>query len=605
MQLAEQRLEALADVNDKVEKDHEARVEALMALQKDAIDELRMIAEMRQEMRSISLGREKLSMQLKALREVRMPEDVGQLASDLLATTHAIDSAEQALALAEAELARSEASRAALGDQGELQQLQTLHRSRDDLDRDLCAAKDTTEAAREKADGHEAALELATAVVSAARETLEAARRTHAAHELRGHLVAGESCPVCSQIVSDPPQGEKLSTLADLENAEQQAIEHRDTADKQHRESASELAGAITLERQFEAKLKEIHDGLEGAISLSEILEQLDQIAGADQAQREAKQRQAKSSQALIAAQRDRQDIAERERAAWTAYHSARNAVPDLTPPSPPKDDLTDSWVELQKWATQTIPEISEKDENLRREVEQLGDDIEARLNRLGERFEDQRVTFDDDPVRSLVEAVTQATVALEEVRRKIEEKNRLGVEIKTTQSEVDVAEALARHLRADGFERWLLHEAFGRLASSASNLLMELSNGQYAFRHNERLEFEVMDHANAGEARSARTLSGGETFLASLSLALALADEVADFATEGTAQLESIFLDEGFGTLDPDALDVVATAIEELGARGRMVGVVTHVADLAQRIPVQFKVSKASGSAAVERVET
>ena len=144
-----------------------------------------------------------------------------------------------------------------------------------------------------------------------------------------------------------------------------------------------------------------------------------------------------------------------------------------------------------------------------------------------------------------------------------------------------------------------------GRLSSSASKLLLELSNGQYAFRHNERLEFEVIDHANAGEARSARTLSGGETFLASLSLALALADEVADLATEGTARLESIFLDEGFGTLDPDTLDVVATAIEELGARGRMVGVVTHVAALAERIPVQFKVAKASGSASVQRVDT
>ena len=170
---------------------------------------------------------------------------------------------------------------------------------------------------------------------------------------------------------------------------------------------------------------------------------------------------------------------------------------------------------------------------------------------------------------------------------------------------EVDVAETLAVHLRANGFERWLLNEAFGRLATRASKLLLELSSGQYAFGHNEKLEFEVVDHANAGEARSAKTLSGGETFLASLSLALALADEVADLATEGTARLESIFLDEGFGTLDPDTLDIVATAIEELGARGRMVGVVTHVPDLAQRIPVQFKVSKASGSASVERIET
>ena len=604
MNVAEQHLEALADVNDEVEKDHEARVEALTALQNDAIDELQVIDDKRQEMRTVSLGREKLSMQLKALREVRMPDDVQQLASDLLATTQAVDGAEQALEQVAAELARAEASRAALGDQGELEQLQALYRSRDELDCDLKAAKDKTEAAREKADEHEAALNVATTAVSAARERLEAARRTHAAHELRGHLVAGESCPVCGQTVADPPKGETLVALVDLEKAEQQAIAHRDAADRHHRQSAEQLAGATVLEGQVETRLEETCDRLAEALPLTEVLEQLDQIAGADQAQRETKQRQADSTQALIDAQRNRQDITELERSAWTEYHSARNGVPDLTPPSPPKDDLSDSWVELQKWAAKTIPEVSEKDENLRREVGQLGDDLESRRNRLAARFEDEGVAFDDDPLRSLIEAVTQTNVALEDVRRKLEEKKRLRAEIKTTQSEVDIAETLARHLRADGFERWLLHEAFGRLANSASNLLMELSNGQYAFRHNERLEFEVMDHANAGEARSARTLSGGETFLASLSLALALADEVADFATDGTAQLESIFLDEGFGTLDPDALDVVATAIEELGARGRMVGVVTHVPDLAQRIPVQFKVSKTSGSAAVERVE-
>ena len=66
--------------------------------------------------------------------------------------------------------------------------------------------------------------------------------------------------------------------------------------------------------------------------------------------------------------------------------------------------------------------------------------------------------------------------------------------------------------------------------------------------------------------------------------------------AAGGAARLESIFLDEGFGTLDPDTLDVVAAAIEELGARGRMVGVVTHVRELAERLPVRFEVRKVGG---------
>ena len=97
---------------------------------------------------------------------------------------------------------------------------------------------------------------------------------------------------------------------------------------------------------------------------------------------------------------------------------------------------------------------------------------------------------------------------------------------------------------------------------------LRELSGGQFCLVLDDR-NFAVRDHTNADELRSARTLSGGETFLASLSLALALADATAELSPEGAPTIESIFLDEGFGTLDPQTLDTVATAIEELGASG------------------------------------
>ena len=71
-----------------------------------------------------------------------------------------------------------------------------------------------------------------------------------------------------------------------------------------------------------------------------------------------------------------------------------------------------------------------------------------------------------------------------------------------------------------------------------------------------------------------------------------------------GTARLESVFLDEGFGTLDAETLDTVAAVIHELGADGRTVGLITHVSDLANQIPVRFEVSKQAGGATVTRVE-
>ena len=100
-------------------------------------------------------------------------------------------------------------------------------------------------------------------------------------------------------------------------------------------------------------------------------------------------------------------------------------------------------------------------------------------------------------------------------------------------------------------------------------------------------------------QIRPAKTLSGGESFLASLSLALGLADVV---ATEtGGALLDTLFVDEGFGMLDADALDQVMDTLDELRAGGRVVGVVSHVEELRQRIPVRLRVRKARTGSTLE----
>ncbi|MEA3215205.1 MAG: hypothetical protein QOJ19_1361, partial [Acidimicrobiia bacterium] len=166
------------------------------------------------------------------------------------------------------------------------------------------------------------------------------------------------------------------------------------------------------------------------------------------------------------------------------------------------------------------------------------------------------------------------------------------------------VATTLAGQLRANAFQKWLLDEALIRLVDGASEILHQLSVGAYTLTLDRRSgNFAVVDHQNADTVRSVRTLSGGETFLASLALALSLADQVVELAAGGSAHLESIFLDEGFGTLDPETLDTVAAAIEELGSRGRMVGLVSHVRDLAERLPIRFEVRKGPTTATVERV--
>jgi exonuclease SbcC len=146
-----------------------------------------------------------------------------------------------------------------------------------------------------------------------------------------------------------------------------------------------------------------------------------------------------------------------------------------------------------------------------------------------------------------------------------------------------------------------LLVEALDVLVSAAATLY-ELSSGQYSLRSSAEDEFVVVDHRNADETRSVRTLSGGETFQASLALALALSDQLAELSAAGGAKLDAIFLDEGFGTLDADTLETVAGTIESLGTSGRMVGIVTHVPGLAERVPVRYRVRRTDRAAQVER---
>ncbi len=134
---------------------------------------------------------------------------------------------------------------------------------------------------------------------------------------------------------------------------------------------------------------------------------------------------------------------------------------------------------------------------------------------------------------------------------------------------------------------------------------LAELSGGQYELTHDDG-RFEIIDHADADSLRPVKTLSGGETFQASLALALALSAQLSTLAAAGAARLDSIFLDEGFGTLDESTLDVVASTLENLAAGGtRMVGIITHVGGLAERVPVRFTVTRDQHTSTLNRDDT
>jgi len=129
---------------------------------------------------------------------------------------------------------------------------------------------------------------------------------------------------------------------------------------------------------------------------------------------------------------------------------------------------------------------------------------------------------------------------------------------------------------------------------------LIQLANIQLAHLHSrykitrkkgESLELYVLDTWQADAIRDTKTLSGGESFLVSLALALSLSDLVSH-----KTKIDSLFLDEGFGTLDRETLDIALDALDQLNARGKMIGVISHVEALKERIPVQIEIKKMSG---------
>ena len=105
-------------------------------------------------------------------------------------------------------------------------------------------------------------------------------------------------------------------------------------------------------------------------------------------------------------------------------------------------------------------------------------------------------------------------------------------------------------------------------------------------------LELEVLD-AFTGKARSANSLSGGESFLASLSLAFGLSDVVQQSA--GGIHLEAMFIDEGFGSLDAEVLDLAVSTLSEMAGADRIIGIISHVAELQERIDKRIQVEKTS----------
>jgi exonuclease SbcC len=198
--------------------------------------------------------------------------------------------------------------------------------------------------------------------------------------------------------------------------------------------------------------------------------------------------------------------------------------------------------------------------------------------------------------------AVREGETVATNVQTRIARRQELEQSMEEDRSRQQLYQRLGLELQADRFLAYVLGESMRMLAAQATSELKRITNNRYSIEPRDS-NFGVIDHFNADEGRSVATLSGGETFLASLALALALAGSVRDLAgNAAAARLESMFIDEGFGALDAETLVDAVNALEQLAGDHRMIGVISHVPALAERIQSGIEVRKVGASSTVVR---
>jgi len=237
---------------------------------------------------------------------------------------------------------------------------------------------------------------------------------------------------------------------------------------------------------------------------------------------------------------------------------------------------ITSLTEQLKESANISIEELNVQKENFTQQKKSLSadrDEIHARLEINGDMYE--------------------------KIRRQQTELLKTETRWKWMKSLSDTANGTITGKARIMLETYIQMQYFDRILARANIRLMTMSSGQYELvRRKENksrvgktgLELDVVDHYN-GTVRSVKTLSGGETFQASLSLALGLSDEIQ--SSSGGIQLDTMFVDEGFGSLDEDALDQAIRALKDLSQGSRLVGIVSHVTELKERIDKKIIVTK------------
>lgn len=450
-------------------------------------------------------------------------------------------------------------------------------------------------------------------------------------------LRENEACPVCGSTHHPAPAVKSLEapSEAELEQAEKEA-KKADQAMKKASESAGLLLGQEKEKREglIQRSKELLPDGIE---TLAQILAQTEEnLKTAEKiliGERKRADRKRRIEELMPQKEKERESLAaengalEVSLAAQEGQIAAGEQEIETLRKKLPFSDVKEAKAEILRYERQIGDfeagrERTKKDfEEAKESMERLRGEMKAYQQHL-EKAPDFPIEEAGEQQKELLERKEGLNEKITGITHRILENQKALTQMQTeanalVEKEKEFARMKNLSDTANGtlsgkekikLETYVQMTFFDRIIGRANTRFLIMSGGQYELKRRQEaqnnqsqsgLELDVVDHYN-GTERSVRTLSGGESFQASLSLALGLSDEIQSMA--GGIRLDTMFVDEGFGTLDEEALRQAIHALAGLTEGDRLVGIISHVAELRERIDKQIQVTKdrTGGSRAV-----
>ena len=263
----------------------------------------------------------------------------------------------------------------------------------------------------------------------------------------------------------------------------------------------------------------------------------------------------------------------------FESIYAVKNALIDETEREKLKDEI-EFFEKEEKTLSAEIKTLKEK---LDKKTVNLDEFLNLEKNKY-------KLAHDIDEITKEIGAKQNEVMTLEKNLKKVKE---LKKQLDESEHKLELLKEIEKLLQGKRFVEFVAKNQLEYIVIEASKRLDIMTKGRYVLEIDDNLNFVIRDNYNGGLRRSIKTLSGGETFLTSLALALALSSQI---QLKGSAPLEFFFLDEGFGSLDNELLDIVMESLEKLHSEQLSVGIISHVEELKNRVPVKLIVTPNDG---------